>query len=317
MSHEDLFIAVLIPCYNEEMTVKTVVNDFRKVLPSADIYVYDNASSDRTNEFAKQTDAIVRYEPLKGKGNVVHRMFADIEADLYIMVDGDATYDAASAPKLVDHLLDNNYDMVNGARVEQDVEGGKAYRLGHKFGNQMFTNLVGSVFGKQFDDILSGYRVFSRRFVKSFPALSSGFEIETELTIHALELRLPVGELNTPYYDRPDGSESKLNTISDGIKIMKIIIKLIKEERPFQFFGIIGLILALLSLVLGYPLIPEFLETGLVPRIPTAILASVIMLLSFLSITCGLILETVTLGRKEIKRLHYLNIRDPRNRRKE
>ncbi len=308
MKYNEARVAVLIPCYNEEATIKTVVTDFKNALPGADIYVYDNASSDKTSEIANQAGAIVRYESLRGKGNVVRRMFADIEADIYIMVDGDATYHAPSAPMLINHLIDNNLDMVNGARVEG---GDKAYRMGHRFGNQMFTRIVGKVFGKQFNDILSGYRAFSRRFVKSFPALSAGFEIETELTIHALELRLPVGEVNTPYGDRPDGSESKLNTLSDGWRILRVIIELIKEERPLPFFSITALLLALLSIILGYPLIIEWLETGLVPRIPTAILSSIIMLLSFLSLTCGLILDTVTRGRKELKRLHYLSINGP------
>lgn len=306
MISKEIKIAVLVPCHNEETTIKAVVDDFRRALPSSVIYVYDNASSDNTSLIAKEAGAVVRHESLLGKGNVIRRMFADIEADIYIMVDGDDTYHAPSAPKLIGHLIDNGLDMVNGARVE---EGDKAYRLGHRFGNMMFTRIVGMVFGKEFDDILSGYRVFSRRFVKSFPALSSGFEIETELTIHALELRLPVGEISTPYSDRPEGSESKLNTLVDGWSILMVILQLIKEERPLPFFGAIGLLLAITSLVLGYPLITEWLDTGLVPRIPTAILSSIIMLLSFLSMTCGLILDTVTRGRKELKRLHYLGIK--------
>ena len=296
-------IAVIIPCYNEEIAIAAVVRDFRAALPSAQIYVYDNASSDNTAQVATDAGAIVRYEARPGKGNVVRRMFADIEADIYIMVDGDDTYEAAAAPRLIQKLIDEQLDMVNGARIT-DIKA--AYRPGHRFGNALFTGIVGSVFGRQFSDILSGYRAFSHRFVKSFPALSAGFEIETELTIHALELRMPVGEIETIYNDRPEDSESKLNTIRDGFRIMMTIVRLAKAERPIGFFGGIAAVLALVSVILAVPLILTFLETGLVPRVPTAILSSAIMLLACLSLVCGLIIDAVTRARREIRRLQYL-----------
>jgi hypothetical protein len=306
---ERLEIAVLIPCYNEEVAVPRVVHDFRRALPSANIYVYDNASTDRTAEVAAQAGAIVGHEPFPGKGNVMRRMFSDIEADIYVLVDGDDTYDAEAAPALVRTLLDKQLDMVNGARVTSIKE---AYRFGHRFGNRLLTGLVQWIFGKQFDDMLSGYRVFSRRFVKSFPAISSGFEIETELTVHALELRMKTAEVPIRYKDRPEGSASKLNTIRDGLRILKMIGVLVKEERPLMFFGCTFVALALLSVGLAIPLVFEYLETGLVPRFPTAILASAIMLLAFLSMVCGLVLDTVTHSRRELKRLHYLEILAPK-----
>jgi hypothetical protein len=306
---ERLEIAVLIPCYNEEVAVPRVVRDFRQALPSAKIYVYDNASTDRTAEVAAQAGAIVGHEPFPGKGNVMRRMFSDIEADIYVLVDGDDTYDAEAAPALVRTLLDKQLDMVNGARVTSVKE---AYRFGHRFGNRLLTGLVQWIFGKQFDDMLSGYRAFSRRFVKSFPAISSGFEIETELTVHALELRMKTAEVPIRYKDRPEGSASKLNTIRDGLRILKMIGVLVKEERPLMFFGCTFIALALLSVGLAIPLVFEYLETGLVPRFPTAILASAIMLLAFLSMVCGLVLDTVTHSRRELKRLHYLEILAPK-----
>jgi glycosyltransferase involved in cell wall biosynthesis len=299
-------IAVLIPCFNEEASIATVVNDFHTALPGADIYVYDNNSTDRTSEIASAEGAIVRQEKLQGKGNVVRRMFADVDADIYIMVDGDDTYDASVAPKLVSHLVQNQLDMVNARRVTSVRE---AYRTGHRLSNKMITGLVARLFGKQFNDMLSGYRVFSRRYVKSFPALTTGFEIETELTVHALELRMPVDELDTAYKDRPDGSTSKLRTYSDGMRILLMIMRLVKEERPLAFFFSTGLILALLSLVLIWPIILTYIETGLVPRFPTAILSTGLMLLAFLSFSAGLILDTVTHGRRELKRLQYLQIK--------
>ena len=299
-------LAVLIPCYNEEATIATVVGDFHEALPEATIYVYDNNSSDRTVEFAAQAGAVVRNERLQGKGNVVRRMFADIDADIYVMVDGDDTYDASDAPRLVSCLRENLLDMVNGRRVSE-VEA--AYRLGHQFGNRLLTGMVASIFGNRFQDMLSGYRVFSRRFVKSFPALTTGFEIETELTVHALELRMPVDEVDTAYKERPEGSVSKLNTLQDGFKILKVIFILIKEERPIQFFSIIAVVLMILSVLLVAPLFVTYLDTGLVPRFPTAILAVGIMLLGFLSFFTGLVLDTVTHGRRELKRLHYLGIK--------
>jgi len=296
-------IAVLVPCYNEEAAIAKVVRDFRTALPTATVYVYDNNSSDRTSAVAREAGAVVRQEPLRGKGNVVRRMFADIEADAYVMVDGDDTYHAGSAPKLIEKLFADQLDMVNGCRKTEVVA---AYRPGHRFGNKMLTWLVTAIFGHRTEDMLSGYRVFSRRFVKSFPALSAGFEIETELTVHALELRMPLAELDTPYKDRPVGSESKLSTYRDGFRILAMIGKLVKEERPVQFFGIGALVLAMLSLIIAWPVLATYMETGLVPRLPTAVLATGLMLLAFLSMACGLILDTVTRSRREMKRLAYL-----------
>lgn len=300
-------IAVLVPCYNEEASIEAVVRDFKAALPTATIYVYDNNSKDRTSEIARAAGAVVRREPLQGKGNVVRRMFADIEADVYVMVDGDDTYHAPSAGKLVAKLLDEKLDMVNGARVT-DWEN---YRAGHRLGNVMLTTLVTMVFGKRTDDLLSGYRVFSRRFVKSFPVLAGGFEIETELVVHALEMSMPLGEVETPYKDRAPGSVSKLSTFRDGFRILWMIGKLIKEERPMQSFGLVAVLLALISVIIAVPLFITYYETGLVPRFPTAVLATGLGLLSFLSLTCGLILDTVTRGRREMKRLRYLEIPAP------
>lgn len=298
-----LRVAVLIPCYNEEVAIPQVVQDFRAALPQAEIYVYDNNSRDRTSEVARACGAIVRVEKRQGKGNVVRRMFADIEADVYVLVDGDATYHAASAPKMVNTLLDEQLDMVVGCRVHTQTE---AYRPGHVVGNAMLTGFVAQLFGRSFTDILSGYRVFSRRFVKSFPALSKGFETETELTVHALELRMPVTELDTPYGARPEGSASKLSTYRDGWRILRLILQLYKHERPLAYFSTLAVMLALLSLGLAVPVIVDYLNTGLVPRFPTAILSTGIMILAFLFFIAGVILETVTRGRQEIKRLLYL-----------
>ena len=300
-----LSVAVILPCYNEEAAIGTVVADFRKVLPEARIYVYDNNSRDRTSAVALAAGAIVRSETLQGKGNVVRRMFADVDADIYLMCDGDITYDAASAPALIDKLVAENLDMVVGCRVDQDAA---AYRPGHRFGNAVFTGFVANLFGNRFTDILSGYRVFSRRYVKSFPALSNGFETETELTVHALQLRMPIGEMNTPYGARVEGSTSKLSTYRDGYRIMVMILRLFKNERPLAFFSLIFAGLALIAIGLTIPLIVTYAETGLVPRLPTAVLAVGTMLLAFLSMTCGLVLDTVTHGRREIKRLAYLTI---------
>ena len=296
-------IAVLIPCHDEVASVGEVVRGFRRHLPAATVYVYDNASSDRTAEVAREAGAVVRSEPLLGKGNVVRRMFADVEADVYVIVDGDGTYDASAAPRLVDHLLRNGLDMVNCARVPADQS---AYRPGHLLGNRVLTALVARVFGNRLTDMLSGYRVMSRRFVKSFPALSTGFEIETELTVHALDLRAPIGEIRAPYLSRPRGSASKLNTFGDGARILGLIVHLIKEERPLQFFSSIFGVLAATSLALGVPVVKQFLITGLVGRLPTAVLATGLMILAFSSLHCGLVLDTVTRGRRELKRLHYL-----------
>jgi glycosyltransferase involved in cell wall biosynthesis len=304
-------VAVLVPCLNEEVAIPKVIADFRRHLPDALIFVYDNGSTDRTSEVAQAAGAIVRREPLKGKGNVVRRMFADIEADIYVLVDGDDTYDAASAPALIQRLIEDALDMVNGAREEKSEA---AYRRGHRFGNRMLTGMVAYFFGERMSDMLSGYRIMSRRFVKSFPALSTGFETETELTVHALELRLPIAEVMTPYRERPPASSSKLRTIPDGIRIMRLIIRLIREERPLEFFSGMAGLLALASIVLAVPVIGDYLRTGLVPRLPTALLSTGLMLISFLSLACGLILSTVTRGRMEAKRLKYLSIpiRPPR-----
>lgn len=301
-------IAVLIPCYNEGNTIAKVVSEFSAALPRASIYVYDNNSSDDTVIRAKEAGAIVRSEPLQGKGNVVRRMFADVEAEVYVLVDGDGTYDASCAFEMVNLLLSNSLDMVNGARRPVN---NRAYRPGHVLGNKLLTSVVAMIFGNRIRDMLSGYRVFSRRFVKSFPALASGFETETELTVHALELRLPLAEIEVPYRERPTGSQSKLRTFRDGFRILRTIVLLVKEERPLQFFSTVSAVLALSSLLLGIPLVMNFLKTGLVPRLPTAVLATGLMILAFMSFVAGLILDTVTLGRREIKRLHYLGLQGP------
>jgi glycosyltransferase involved in cell wall biosynthesis len=298
-------VAVLVPCYNEVVAIPGVVADFRTALPDATIYVYDNNSRDGTAEAARMAGAVVRRETLQGKGHVVRRMFADIEADIYVLVDGDGTYEAAAAPAMVQLLREERLDMVNGARVSDSRA---AYRRGHRFGNAMLTGLVTRIFGDRVSDMLSGYRVFSRRFVKSFPALSAGFETETEFTVHALELNMPVGEIRTNYRERPEGSASKLRTYVDGIRILRAIVVLVKEERPLQFFSSAALVLLILGVALGLPVVFEFLRTGLVPRLPTAVLATGLVLLSFLSLVCGLILDSVTRGRKEMKRLAYLAI---------
>jgi glycosyltransferase involved in cell wall biosynthesis len=297
-------IAVLVPCFNEEAAVATVVADFRKALPSAEIFVYDNNSSDRTAAVARDAGAQVRNERRQGKGHVVRRMFADIDADIYVLVDGDATYDAASAPRMIDALLSDHLDMVVGFRVDQAEA---AYRPGHRTGNRMLTGFLSSVFGQAFRDILSGYRVFSRRFVKSFPVLSDGFEIETELSVHALELALPVAEIETPYYARPEGSFSKLNTGRDGFRILGTIIKLYRSEKPLRFFTAIGIFLTLVAIGLIIPIIVTYLEIGLVPRLPTAVLSMGLMILAVLSASSGLVLDTVTRGRREMKLLAYLS----------
>ncbi|MGE4529283.1 MAG: glycosyltransferase [Rhodospirillaceae bacterium] len=305
-------VAVLIPCHNEEAAIAAVVADFRAALPGAAIYVYDNNSTDRTVEIAREAGAVVRAEPLQGKGNVVRRMFADVEAEVYVLVDGDATYDAASAPAMIEMLRAGPLDMVNAARRETAQE---AYRPGHRFGNRLLTGLVSTLFGRQVADILSGYRAFSRRFVKSFPAEAKGFEIETEITVHALQMRLPMGEVEAPYAARPEGSESKLNTYRDGARILKTILDLLREERPLWFFGAISGVLLLLALCFGLPVVWEFMETGLVPRLPSAVLAASLSTLAALSFVCGLVLDTVTRGRREAKRLAYLSIPAPHHKR--
>ena len=303
-SFAELTVAVMIPCYNEETTVSRVVQDFRRALPGAVIYVFDNNSRDGTAQAAREAQAVVRHVTQQGKGHVVRRMFADVEADVYVLVDGDDTYAAAAAPAMVEKLVEGRLDMVVANRIGEQSA---AYRTGHRLGNRLFSQFIAWLFGRGFSDVLSGYRAFSRRFVKSFPALAAGFEIETELTVHALELRMPVEELATPYRARPDGSSSKLRTYRDGLRILWTIVKLFQRERPFQFFGTASLVLTAISLGIAFPLLLTYLETGLVPRFPTAILASGMMLMAALSAVCGFILDTVTLGRQEIKRLAYLN----------
>lgn len=300
-----LRVAVLLPCYNEEAAIAQTVAAFHAALPDAAIYVYDNNSDDRTREVAAQAGANVRSERMQGKGHVVRRMFADVEADVYVMADGDATYDAAAAPEMIAKLVDERLDMVVGARQSEFED---AYRRGHRLGNRLFTGLLASLFGRTFSDIFSGYRIFSRRFAKSFPALSRGFEIETEISVHALELAMPVAEIPTRYGARPEGSASKLSTWRDGWRIMKTIVHLFRIERPILFYGSFSLFLAALSVVLAVPLVLTYLETGLVPRVPTAVLSTGLMLLAALSFFTGLVLDTVVRGRRETRRLHYLSL---------
>ena len=296
-------IAVLLPCFNEEAAIAKVIAGFRKALPGAAIYVYDNNSRDRTVEKAKKAGAIVRCERQQGKGHVVRRMFADIDADIYVMADGDLTYDAKAAPAMVRQLLADELDMVVGTREHEAKE---AYRGGHVLGNRVFTGLLARLFGRSFSDIFSGYRVFSRRFVKSFPVLSEGFEIETEMSVHALELRMPVGEVATTYGARPEGSESKLSTFRDGWRILKTIATLYRVERPVLFYGTIGALLLVVAIILAVPLVITYVDTGLVPRFPTAILVTGMVIIAVLCFFAGLILETVTRGRREMRRLAYL-----------
>lgn len=303
-------VAVILPCYNEEAAIAQTVRSFREALPYADIYVYDNNSGDRTREIAEAAGAVVRTERMQGKGYVVRRMFADVDADVYVMADGDATYDASAAPLMVRRLLEDQLDMVVGARAS---EIDAAYRRGHRLGNAMLTGILARMFGRSFSDILSGYRVFSRRFVKSFPVLSEGFEIETEISVHALELKMPVAELRTAYGARPEGSASKLSTYRDGWRILKTMINLYRIERPIAFFGAIGGMLALIAVILSVPLFITFFETGLVPRVPTAILCTGLVLIAVLNGFSGLILDTVTRGRREMKRLAYLAHAAPRS----
>jgi len=302
-------VAVILPCYNEEVAIGDVVRRFRTALPDARIYVYDNASSDATASRAREAGAIVRAEPMRGKGNVVRRMFADVEADIYVMADGDGTYDATLAPALVERLRADNLDMVVGTRLGSHGQG--LFRGGHRLGNRALSWLAGHLFHHRLADVLSGYRVFSRRFVKSFPALSSGFEIETELTLHALELRLPIAEVETAYAPRPEGSVSKLNTVRDGIRILWRLTVLMKELKPLVFFGAIATVLASVSVILAGPIFATFMDTGLVPRIPTAGLATGIMLLAFLGLTSGLILDSLSRARLEAKRTAYLRFPGP------
>jgi glycosyltransferase involved in cell wall biosynthesis len=303
-----LDVAVLVPCYNEERAIGKVVADFRAALPGANVYVYDNNSSDGTVAAAKQAGAVVRRETHQGKGHVVRRMFNNIEADIYVQVDGDATYDAPSVQTMIDALLADRLDMVVATRVDREAA---AYRPGHRAGNRLLTAIVANIFGHAFTDILSGYRVFSRRFVKSFPILSGGFEIETELTVHALELELPVGEVATPYYSRPSGSASKLNTWQDGFRILWTVLKPYRAERPLSLFGSLGIALGIMAIGLAIPIFITYVQEGLVPRLPTAVLSTGLMVLAFLSVAVGLILDTVTRGRREAKLIAHLALRAP------
>lgn len=296
-------IAVVIPCYNEAESVARVVRDFRSALPDARVYVYDNGSTDETAVLAREAGAVVRSEPRRGKGHVVRRMFADVEADVYVLVDGDATYDASRAPAMVERLRRESLDVVNGRRVAVDDA---AYRFGHQLGNRWISTVVARSFGRSFDDLLSGYRVFSRRFVKSFPAMTTGFEIETEAAVHALELNLPVAEMDTTYQARREGGQSKLSTVRDGLRIAAAIIWLLKDVRPLLAFGLSGMLCALLGLAFGTPVILEYLDTGLVQRLPTAVLATGLMILAMVSVVAGLIMDSVSRGRREAKRTAYL-----------
>lgn len=296
-------IAILLPCYNEGAAIAQVVAGFKSVLPTAIVYVYDNNSTDNTMEEARKAGAIVRLEINQGKGNVLRRMFSDVEADIYIMADGDGTYDAQAAPEMIRLLVDNRLDVVLGVRKHKQAA---AYRPGHVFGNKLLTGLVQLIFGKGFTDMLSGYRVMSRRYVKSFPALARAFETETEMCIHALDLKMPFGEVGTDYFERAEGTASKLRTFRDGFRILNMIMLFVKEIKPFLFFGSLSAFLFTLSLLLGIPLVFEYFETGLVPRLPTAVLSSAIMIISFLSFLCGTVLDSVSRGRKEQKRLFYL-----------
>ena len=306
IAEASLRVAVLIPCWNEAPTIAKVVGDFRSALPGAAIVVYDNNSADGSAAAARAAGATVRRETLQGKGNVIRRAFADIEADIYVLVDGDDTYDASTAPAMLHLLLEQHLDMVTGRRIAEAGE--NAYRRGHQLGNRVLTGAVRLIFGDRISDMLSGYRVFSRRFVKSFPALAYGFETETEFTVHALELRMPIGEVPTPYKARPAGSVSKLHSIADGLKIVRAILMLVKDERPLQFFSLVGAILLLTALAFGIPVVLEFLRTGLVPRFPTAIMATGLVVLSFLSFASSLTLNSVARGRKEVKRIAYLAV---------
>ncbi|SIQ30058.1 glycosyltransferase family 2 protein [Pseudacidovorax sp. RU35E] len=300
-------IAAVIPCYNEALAIGQVIDAFRTHLPQAEVHVFDNASTDDTAAVARAAGARVTGVRLRGKGNVVRRMFADVEADIYVMVDGDATYDLARLPEMIELLVSGNLDMVVGAR-QDDHQDAQTYRRGHRLGNRMLTGAVVQLFGGEFSDMLSGLRVFSRRYVKSFPALSQGFEIETELTVHALELRMPWDEVPVRYLSRPEGSESKLSTYRDGWRILVTITKLFVSERPLLFFMIVAGVLAAASIGLAIPLLVTFIQTGLVPRLPTAVLATGMMLAAMLSASCGAVLRTVTLGRREVKRIAYLAI---------
>jgi len=303
-------IAVLVPCYNEEAAIATVVKDFRAALPSATIYVYDNNARDQTVTRARDAGAVVRTEQRQGKGNVVRRMFADIEADIYVLVDGDDTYDAGASPRMITRMIADGADLLTARRVHTQAA---AYRPGHVLGNRLLTGLTALLFNVHLSDMLSGYRVFSRRFVKSFPFTAEGFAIETELTIHAVRLMMPMTEMDSRYKERPVGSVSKLNTWRDGFRILGTIGYLVREERPLLFFASVASLFAAVAVLIGAPVVSEYFHTGLVPRLPTAVLATGLMVIAFLSLTCGLILDTVTRGRWEAKRMSYLAIPGPAN----
>ena len=303
-------VAVLVPCYNEEAAIATVVKDFRAALPGAVIYVYDNKSRDQTSARAAEAGAVVRNESRQGKGNVVRRMFADIEADIYVLVDGDDTYDAGAAPRMISQMIGEGADLLTARRIHTDAA---AYRPGHVLGNRLLTGLTSLLFNVHLSDMLSGYRIFSRRFVKSFPFTAEGFAIETELTVHAVRLMMPMSEMDTRYKERPVGSVSKLNTYRDGFRILGTIGYLVREERPLVFFATIAFLFAAVAVFIGAPVVSEYVHTGLVPRLPTAVLATGLMVIAFLSLTCGLILDTVTRGRWEAKRMAYLAIPGPQD----
>jgi glycosyltransferase involved in cell wall biosynthesis len=302
-------IAAIVPCHDEELAIAKVVSDLRAAVPEMTVYVYDNASTDRTVEVARQAGAVIRHEHTKGKGNVVRRAFADVEADIYVLIDGDDTYATADLPRMIEALQEGPYDHVLGVRRESEAG---AYRPGHELGNKGFNWFVSSVFNSPVSDMLSGYRVFSRRFVKSFPALSREFEIETELTIHAMSLRVPQVEVPVGFKDRPAGSESKLRTYHDGFRILSLILGLIRHERPMMFYGIVGIGLALIGILLGIPVVIDFINTGLVPRLPTAVLTVGVVIVAFMSWMIGLILDGVLKSRREISRLNYLTYPAPR-----
>ena len=303
-------VAVLVPCYNEEATIARVVKDFRAALPGAVIYVYDNNSRDQTSARAAEAGAVVRNESRQGKGNVVRRMFADIEADIYVLVDGDDTYDAGAAPRMISQMIGEGADLLTARRIHTDAA---AYRTGHVLGNRLLTGLTSLLFNVHLSDMLSGYRIFSRRFVKSFPFTAEGFAIETELTVHAVRLMMPMSEMDTRYKERPVGSVSKLNTYRDGFRILGTIGYLVREERPLVFFATIAFLFAAVAAFIGAPVVSDYVHTGLVPRLPTAVLATGLMVIAFLSLTCGLILDTVTRGRWEAKRMAYLAILGPQD----
>ncbi len=296
-------VAVLVPCYNESAAIAAVVRDFRQALPHAAVYVYDNASSDGTAAIAESAGAVVRDVQPRGKGNVVRRLFADVDADIFVLVDGDSTYDAASAPAMIALLQSQGLDMVIGTRSAVDPA---AYRSGHVWGNRMLTGFLGWLFGQHCEDVLSGYRVFSRRYVKSFPALSAHWGIDPEMIVHALELGMPIGTISTSYRARPEGSASKVNTWPDGARLGWAMVRLFQAERPLFFYGVIAAVFAVASVGLAAPLLETYLETGLVPRLPTAVLATGLMLFAALSGAVGLTLNTVTRGRREAKLLAYL-----------